>query len=63
MLSVNCNPTTPDGIHFREFVNHGGSETYLRRMSMDDEWGNYIALLRLVNILDIPVAAVSSSQL
>ena len=34
---LKSNPTTPDGIHFREFVNHGGWETYLRRMSMDGE--------------------------
>ena len=27
---------------------------------MDGEWGNYIALLGLVNMLDIPVAVVSS---
>ena len=53
-------PTTPDGIHFREFVNHGGWETYLRRMSMDGEWGDCIALLGLVNMLEIPVAVVSS---
>jgi len=29
-------------------------------MSMDGEWGNYIDLLGLVNMLDIPVAEVSS---
>ena len=57
---LKSNPTTPDGIHFREFVNHGGWETYLRRMSMDGEWGDYIALLGLVDMLDIPVAVVSS---
>ena len=27
---------------------------------MDSEWGDYIALLGLVNMLDIPVAVVSS---
>ena len=27
---------------------------------MDGEWGDYIALLGLVNMLDIPVAVVSS---
>ena len=42
---LKSNPTTPDGIQFREFVNHGGWETYLRRMSMDGEWGDYIALV------------------
>lgn len=29
-------------------------------MSMNGEWGDYIALLGLVNIIDIPVAVVSS---
>ena len=29
-------------------------------MSMDGEWGDYIALLGLVNMLEIPVAVVSS---
>ena len=57
---LRSNPTTPDGIHFREFVNHGGWETYLRRMSMDGEWGDYIALRGLVHMLDMPVAVVSS---
>ncbi len=57
---LRSNPTTPDGIHFRELVNHSGWETYLRRMSMDGEWGDYIALLGLVNMLEIPVAVVSS---
>ena len=32
----------------------------LRRMSITGEWGDYVALLGLLNILDIPVAAVSS---
>ena len=57
---LRSNLTTPDGIHFREFVNHGGLETYLKRMSMDCEWGDYIALLGLVNVLDIAVTVVSS---
>ena len=29
-------------------------------MSMDGEWGDYVALLDLVNILDIRVAVVSN---
>ena len=57
---LKSNPTTPDGIHFRECVNHGRWETYFRRMSMDGEWGDYVVLLGLVNMLDIPVAVVSS---
>ena len=57
---LKSNPATPDGIHLREFVNHGGWETYLQQMSMDGEWGDYIALLGLVNMLDIPVAVVCS---
>ena len=56
---LRSNPTTPDDIHFREFVNQGGWKTYLRRMSMDGEWGDYIALRGLVNMLDIPAAVVS----
>ena len=53
----------PYGIHLREFVNHSGRETYLRQVSITREWGDYVALLGLVNILDtldIPVAVVSS---
>ena len=57
---LRSNPTTPDGIHYREFVNHGGWETYLQRMSIDGEWGDYIALPGLVNMPHIPVAVVSS---
>ena len=33
---------------------------YLGRMSMDGEWGDYIALLGLINLLNVPVAVVSS---
>lgn len=58
MLSVKY-PITTDGIHFREFMNHGRWETYPRRMFMDGEWGDYNVLLGLVNMLDIPVAVVS----
>ena len=57
---LRSNPTTPTGIYFREFVNHGGWETYLRRMSIDGEWGDYIALLGQIRMLGIPVAGVSS---
>jgi len=54
------NPTTPDAVHFRDFVNHGAWEMYLRRMAMDGEWGDWIALWGLINMLNIPVAIVSS---
>ena len=54
------NSTTPDGVHFREFINHSGWDTYLRRMSRDGEWRDWIALWGLVNMLDLPVALVSS---
>ena len=54
------NPTTPDAYHFRDFVNHGAWEMYLRRMAMDGEWGDWIALWGLINMLNIPVAIVSS---
>lgn len=54
------NSTTPGGVHFREFINHGGWDTYLRRMSRNGEWGDWIALWGLVNMLNLPVALVSS---
>ena len=57
------NPTTPDGIHYRDFINRGGWDSYLRRMSMDGEWGDWIALWGLTNMLNIPVALVSSCLL
>lgn len=57
---LKSNSTTPDGVHFREFINHGGWDTYLRRMSRDGEWGDWIALWGLVNMLNLPVALVSS---
>ena len=57
---LKSNSTTPDGVHFREFTNHGGWDIYLRRMSRDGEWGDWIALWGLVNMLNLPVALVSS---
>ena len=42
------------------FINHGGWDSYLRRMSMDGEWGDWIALWGLTNMLNIPVALVPS---
>ena len=57
---LRSNPTTPDGIHYREFINHGGWDSYLRRMSMDGKWGDWIALWGLTNMLIIPVALISS---
>ena len=45
---LKSNSTTPDGVH------------YLRRMSRDGEWGDWIALWGLVNMLNLPVALVSS---
>ena len=38
----------------------GGWKTYLRQMPMEGGWGSYVALLGLVNILDIPVAVMST---
>ncbi|KAK2555125.1 hypothetical protein P5673_023095 [Acropora cervicornis] len=55
------NPTAPNGIHFREFVNHGGWETYLSSMSMDGRWHDPTALHGMVNILCISAAVVSFS--
>ena len=34
--------------------------TYLRRMAMEVEWGEWIALWGLINMLQIPVAIVLS---
>ena len=47
---LRSNPTTPDGTHFREFIKHGAWDTYLGRMAMDGEWGDWIALWGLINI-------------
>ena len=57
---LRSSPTTPDGIYYREFINHGGWDAYLRRMSMDGEWGDWIVLLGLTSMLNIPVALASS---
>ena len=57
---LRSNPTSPDGIHYGEFINHGGWDSYPRRMSMDGEWGDWIALWGLTNMLNITVALVSS---
>lgn len=57
---LRSNPATPDGTHFSEFINLGAWDTYLRRMAMDGEWGDWIALWGLINMLEIPVAIVSS---
>ena len=46
------NPTTPDGIHYRDFINRGGWDSYLRRMSMDGEWGDWIELWGHTNMLN-----------
>ena len=57
---LRSNPITPDGTHFREFIKHGAWDTYLRRIAMDGEWGDWIALWGLINMFEIPVAVVSS---
>ena len=54
------NPLTSDGIHLREFISYRGWESYLRRMSQDGVWGDWIILWGLVNMLNIDVAIVSS---
>lgn len=48
---LRSNPTTPDGVHYRECINHGGWDTYLKRMSMDGGWGDWIAIWGQVNTL------------
>ena len=57
---LRSNQTTPNGIDFREFIKHGAWDTYLRRMAMDSEWGDWIALWDLINMFEIPVAVVTS---
>ena len=57
---LRSNPATPDGTHFSEFINLGAWDTYLPIMVMDGEWGDWIALWGLINMLEIPVAIVSS---
>ena len=49
---LRSNPITPDGIHYRQFINHGGWDSYLRRMSMDGEWGDWIELWGHTNMLN-----------
>jgi len=55
---LRSNPATPDGTHFSDFINLGAWDTYLRRMAMDGEWGDWIASWGLINMLQllIPVA-------
>ena len=45
---LRSNPATPDGTHFSEFINLGAWDTYLRRMAMDGERGDWIALWGLI---------------
>ena len=59
---LRSNPTTLDGSHFREFINHGAWDSYLRRMAMDGEWGDWIALRGPINMIKIPEAIVSSLE-
>lgn len=54
------NPLTSDGTHLREFISYQAWESYLRRMSQEGVWGDWITLWGLVNMLDIDVAVVSS---
>ena len=57
---LRSNPATPDGTHFSEFINLGAWDTYPRRMAMDGKWGDWNALWGLINMLQIPLAIVSS---
>ena len=54
------NPLTSDGTHLREFISYQAWESYLRRMSQDGVWGDWITLWGLENILNIDIAVVSS---
>ena len=55
-MTIKEKPVTPDGSHFREFVNYGAWEAYLRRMAMDSEWGDWIALWGLVKTVVCPTS-------
>lgn len=57
---LKSNPTTLDDAQFREFINQGGWDTYLQRMSRDGAWGEWIALWGLVNTFSLPVVLVSN---
>ena len=59
---LRSNPATPDERYLSEFIYLGVWDTYLRRMAMDGEWGYWVALWGLINILQIPVAIVSSLE-
>ena len=54
------NPLTSDGTHLMEFISYEAWESYLRRMSQDGVWGDWITLWGLVNMLNIDIAVVSS---
>ena len=62
MNYLRSKPATPDGTHFSKLINLWAWDTYLRRMAMDGEWGDSIALWGLINMLQLqlPVAIVSS---
>ena len=57
---LRSHPSTPDSTDFSDFVNLGAWDTYLRKMAVDGEWGDWIALCRLINMLKVAVAVVSS---
>ena len=57
-VTIKEKPVTPDGSHFREFVNYGAWEAYLRRMAMDSEWGDWIALWGLVKTVTMNICVI-----
>ena len=57
-VTIKEKPVTPDGTHFREFVNYGAWEAYLRRMAMDSEWGDWIALWGLVKTVTMNICVI-----
>ena len=57
-VTIKEKPVTPDGTHFREFVNYGAWEAYLRRMAMDSEWGDWIALCGLVKTVTMNICVI-----
>jgi len=57
-VTIKEKPVTPDGTHFREFVNYDAWEAYLRRMAMDSEWCDWIALWGLVKTVTMNICVI-----
>lgn len=56
------NPLMLDGTHLREFISYQAWESYLRRISQDSVWGDWITLWGLEITLNINRAVVLSIE-